>query len=176
MHLAVSNVIKKFCDKNGIMCVRGSENDLLSRYKMAADATQADIIVRLTSDTPLLEHDVIDSVVNTYIQNKYDFVSNCYPLPRTFPDGMNVEVFSKEILDEMHFNAKKPSEREHVTFYVLMQPKKFKISIFFSTLISSNFFSFLILFFLVIEGLKSDTAAAQTAISTGKLFLTARSI
>ena len=121
------DIIKKFCDKNGIMCVRGSENDLLSRYKMAADATHSDIIVRLTSDTPLLEHDVIDSVVNTYIQNKYDFVSNCYPLPRTFPDGMNVEVFSKEILDEMHFNAKKPSEREHVTFYVLMQPKKFKI-------------------------------------------------
>ena len=48
------DIIKKFCDTNDIMCVRGSENDLLSRYKMAADATQADIIVRLTSDTPLI--------------------------------------------------------------------------------------------------------------------------
>tara|TARA_B110001454_G_scaffold219106_1_gene249954 strand:- start:4134 stop:4928 length:795 start_codon:yes stop_codon:yes gene_type:complete len=121
------NVIVDFCNKKNIMCIRGSENDLLSRYKMAADETQADIIVRLTSDTPLLEYNVIDEVVNTYIQNEYDFVSNCYPLPRTYPDGTNVEVFSIGILNEMYLHAKKPSEREHVTFYVLMQPEKFKI-------------------------------------------------
>jgi spore coat polysaccharide biosynthesis protein SpsF len=121
------DVIKDFCEENNIMCIRGSENDLLSRYKMAADETQADVVVRLTSDTPLLEYNVIDKVVNVYTKNKYDFVSNCYPLPRTYPDGMNIEVFSKKILDEMYFNAKKPSEREHVTFYVLAQPKKFNI-------------------------------------------------
>ena len=122
------DVIVDFCKKNNIMCIRGSETDLLSRYKIAADKTQADIIVRLTSDTPLLEYTIVDKVVNSYIENEHDFVSNCYPLPRTYPDGMNVEVFSREILDEMHFCAKKPSEREHVTFYVLMQPTKFKIS------------------------------------------------
>ena len=121
------NVIVDFCKRKNFLCFRGSEYDLLSRYKTVADETKADIIVRLTSDTPLLEYRMIDRVVDTYTQNKFDFVSNCYPLPRTYPDGVNVEVFSKDILDQMFTEAKKPSEREHVTFYVLMQPKKFKI-------------------------------------------------
>ena len=121
------DIIEDFCKKKNISCFRGSENDVLSRYKMAADKTQADIIIRLTSDTPLLHSAIIDKVVQAYVNNNYDFVSNCFPLPRTYPDGMNVEVFSKKILDEMYNNAKKPSEREHVTLFVLFQPEKYKI-------------------------------------------------
>jgi len=121
------DIIEDFCKENKILCFRGSENDVLSRYKMAADMVHADIIVRLTSDTPLLDHIILDKVVQVYTKNKYDYVSNCLPLPRTYPDGMNVEVFSKKILDEMYYNAKKPSEREHVSLYVVMQPKKYKM-------------------------------------------------
>ena len=121
------DVIEDFCKENKILCFRGSENDVLSRYKMASDMTHADIIVRLTSDTPLLNHTILDEVVKTYTKNNYDYVSNCLPLPRTYPDGINVEVFSKKILDEMYHNAKKPSEREHVSLYVVMQPKKYKL-------------------------------------------------
>ena len=94
---------------------------------MAADKTHADVIIRLTSDTPLLHSTIIDKVVQTYINNNYDYVSNCFPLPRTYPDGVNVEVFSKKILDEMHNNAKKPSEREHVTLFLVFKPEKYKI-------------------------------------------------
>ena len=121
------DVIEDFCKENKILCFRGSENDVLSRYKMVADMVHADIIVRLTSDTPLLNHIILDKVVKVYTKNKYDYVSNCFPLPRTYPDGMNVEVFSKKILDEMYYNAKKPSEREHVSLYVVTQPEKYKI-------------------------------------------------
>ena len=121
------DVIEDFCKENKIVCFRGSENDVLSRYKMTADMVHADIIVRLTSDTPLLNHIILDKVVGVYTKNKYDYVSNCYPFPRTYPDGMNVEVFSKKILDEMYYNAKKPSEREHVSLYVVTQPKKYKM-------------------------------------------------
>ena len=121
------DIIEDFCKKKNISCFRGPENDVLSRYKMAADETQADIIVRLTSDTPVLHHTIIDRVVQSYTDNNYDYVSNCVPLPRTYPDGMNVEVFSKKILDEMYDNAKKPSEREHVTLFVVFQPEKYKI-------------------------------------------------
>ena len=121
------DVIEDFCKENKILCFRGSENDVLSRYKMVADIIHADIIVRLTSDTPLLDHIILDKVVKVYTKNKYDYVSNCFPLPRTYPDGMNVEVFSKKILDEMYYNAKKPSEREHVSLYVVTQPEKYKI-------------------------------------------------
>ena len=90
------DIIEDFCKENKILCFRGSENDVLSRYKMAADMVHADIIVRLTSDTPLLNHTILDKVVTAYIKNNYDYVSNCYPFPRTYPDGMNVEVFSKK--------------------------------------------------------------------------------
>ena len=121
------DIIEDFCKENKILCFRGSENDVLSRYKMAADMVHADIIVRLTSDTPLLDHIILDKVFQVYTKNKYDYVSNCLPLPRTYPDGMNVEVFSKKILDEIYHNAKKPSEREHVSLYVVMQPEKYKI-------------------------------------------------
>ena len=121
------DVIEDLCRKKNILYFRGSENDVLSRYKMAADKTHADVIIRLTSDTPLLHSTVIDKVVQTYINNDYDYVSNCFPLPRTYPDGVNVEVFSKKILDEMYNNAKKPSEREHVTLFMVFKPEIYKI-------------------------------------------------
>ena len=67
------DVIEDFCKENKILCFRGSENDVLSRYKMASDMTHADIIVRLTSDTPLLNHTILDEVVKTYTKNNYVF-------------------------------------------------------------------------------------------------------
>ena len=121
------DIIVKFCKEKNLLCYRGSENDVLSRYKFAAEKFNVDTIVRLTSDTPLMHFSIIDEVVRTYINNDYDYVSNGVPLPRTYPDGINVEVFSREILDEMHANAKKPSEREHVTLFVTFQPEKYKI-------------------------------------------------
>ena len=62
-----------------------------------------------------------------YQEEKYDFVSNLFPSPSTYPDGTSVEVFSSELLFEMENDAKKPSEREHVTFYIWKQPEKYKI-------------------------------------------------
>lgn len=121
------DVIEEFCNKYSISCYRGSENDVLSRYKDASDKFKIDTIVRLTSDTPLLDGKMVDETVQVFLENNADFVSNCYPLPRTYPDGTNVEVFSKKILNEMYEKAKKPSEREHVTFYVLDRPKEYTI-------------------------------------------------
>ena len=119
--------IVQFCEKRKIPYFRGSENDVLSRYKMTAEKFQVDTVVRLTGDTPLLNYEIIDDIVYTYIKSKNDFVSNCFPLPRTYPDGMNVEVFSRKILDEINEKATKPSEREHVTFYILNRPEEYKI-------------------------------------------------
>ena len=119
------NVIENFCQENKVNFFRGSENDVLSRYKLTADHFNADIIVRVVSDCPLIDPAVIDKTVNFYINHNYDFVSNCYPLPRTYPEGYSVEVFSKKLLDELYFNAKKPSDREHVTFSLWMQPDKY---------------------------------------------------
>lgn len=119
--------IAKFCKDLKVDCYRGSEDDLLARYKEAADSFNVDVIVRLTSDTPIIDPKTIDNVIEAYLKNNYDFVSNCYPMPRTYPDGTNVEVFSHEILNDANKEAKKPSEREHVTFFMWMQPDRYKI-------------------------------------------------
>ncbi len=119
--------IVKLCNKINVKYYRGSEEDVLSRYKAASDEINADVIVRLTSDTPIMDYHVIDKVVKIYSENNYDFVSNCYPMPRTYPDGMNVEVFSAKMLDETFRESKKPSEREHVTFFMWMNTNRYKI-------------------------------------------------
>lgn len=121
------NEIVNFCKLNGIDFFRGSENDVLSRYYETSKKFPSDIIIRLTSDTPLLDPKTIDRVVEQYEKNNYDYVSNQFPFPRTYPDGTNVEVFSFNLLKEMYEKAKNPSDREHVTTFVSMQPELFKI-------------------------------------------------
>lgn len=124
----LDNVIEDWCEKHNILCFRGPEQDVLKRYKLANDTVHGDTIIRLGADSPLIDPKIIDDVLEVYEKNNYDFVSNLFPVEgRTYPDGVNVEVFSSKILNEMDRDAKKPSEREHVTFYVWMQPERFKI-------------------------------------------------
>jgi spore coat polysaccharide biosynthesis protein SpsF len=121
------DVIVAIADKLKIGCFRGSEDDVLDRYYNASEKYGADTVVRLCSDCPLLDGNIIDTVLEDYFAGGYDYASNLVPLPRTYPDGLSVEVFSSELLTETQFNAKKPSEREHVTFYMWGQPEKYKI-------------------------------------------------
>ena len=119
--------IENFCLLHNLNYVRGPENDVLSRFYMASKKFKAKIIVRLTSDNPLIDPFVIDKVITTFQKDKFDFVSNYVPFPRTYPDGMAVEVFSSKVLKNAFLHAKKPSEREHVTFFTWKQPKKYRI-------------------------------------------------
>lgn len=121
------DVIENFCNDNNLEYFRGSQENVLSRYKKAADQIGAGIIVRLSSDCPLIDPLVIDRVVTTYLEKDYDFVNNRYPNPSTYPDGTSVEVFSVQLLNETNSLAKKPSEREHVTFFMWMQPERYKV-------------------------------------------------
>ena len=120
------NEIESFCKINKIECFRGSEEDVLNRYYECAKKFKVDTIVRLTADCPLIDSTVIDLVLNTYLKNSYDFVANTSP-PKgfTYPEGMDVEVFSFKILDSAEKAAKKPSDREHVTHYFWNSPKLF---------------------------------------------------
>tara|TARA_B100000959_G_C14983157_1_gene624392 strand:+ start:1142 stop:1903 length:762 start_codon:yes stop_codon:yes gene_type:complete len=125
---SADDLIEIWCKKHQVKCFRGPEQDVLKRYKLAKDFINADTIIRLGADSPLIDPKIIDDVLQTYEQNNFDFVSNLFPVEgRTYPDGVNVEVFSSKLLDIADFNAKKPSEREHVTFYFWMQPERFKI-------------------------------------------------
>lgn len=122
------DVIMNFCKKNKIKYFRGSESNVLERYYFCAKKFKADIVVRLTSDCPLIDWRIIDKCVNKFTIGNYNYVSNtCPPKNATYTDGMDVEVFDFESLKKSFSECKNKSEQEHVTHYMWKNPKKFKI-------------------------------------------------
>lgn len=117
--------IADFCDSMGVECFRGHPEDLLDRYKKAADLTQATVIVRVTGDCPLIDSAIVDKVIGRYLEIKPDYASNT--LERTYPRGMDVEVFSKDALDRAYAEAEWTAEREHVTPYIYHHPDEFRL-------------------------------------------------
>ncbi len=101
------------CRRLDLSAYRGDEADVLSRYFEAALFVQASAVVRVTSDCPLIDATVLDSVVRQFEARKADYASNT--LKRTFPRGLDVEVFSWEALKWAYHNASSVSDREHVT-------------------------------------------------------------
>jgi spore coat polysaccharide biosynthesis protein SpsF len=110
------NAIITIADKFQIPVYRGSSDDVLDRYYQAAQPYQPDYIVRLTSDCPLIDAQLIDEVIAFALKASADYVSNT--LKPTFPDGQDVEVFRYAALEKAWKEAKLRSEREHVTSYI----------------------------------------------------------
>ncbi len=119
--------IVDLCDRLSIPFYRGSEDDVLSRYHGAAMQFQADVVVRVTSDCPVIDAQVIDQIMQYYIDAypKYDYVSNC--LSRTYPRGMDTEVFSFRSLDEAFHQATAQGDREHVTPFIHRQFDRYNL-------------------------------------------------
>lgn len=119
----IMNTIKEYSDK--IIIFRGSEEDVLDRYYKAAIERKSDVIVRLTSDCPLIDPVVVDKVIGQFLSNNCDYCSNA--LKRTYPRGLDTEVFSFKALSKAWSEAKEDYEREHVTPYIIENPDKFKL-------------------------------------------------
>ena len=123
----IDDKIEVFCKDYNYNLYRGSENDVLSRYYECAKKFNADIVVRLTADCPLIDPIIIDRVVKFYIEKNVDYASNTVPPEtNTFPDGSDVEVFSFEALKRAHCEAVSLKDREHVTFYFWKKNNGFK--------------------------------------------------
>jgi spore coat polysaccharide biosynthesis protein SpsF len=116
------------CQHLSIPYFRGSEFDVLGRYYEAAITHQAETIIRVTADCPVIDPEVIDRVIQFYVQNQsaYDYVSNC--LQRSYPRGMDVEVFSFESLQKAYVQATDPFEREHVTPFIYGHNKEYRLA------------------------------------------------
>ena len=118
--------IVEFAKKNGLKYVQGSEEDVLSRFVLAAKKTGADIIVRITADCPLIDPEIIDKAIEQFFKDKLDYISNA-TTKRSFPRGLDVEVFSKEALRKANRLGKEKRHREHVTAFIYENPQMFKI-------------------------------------------------
>ncbi len=117
--------IVQLCAKLGISVFCGSEDDVLDRYYQTARLFKANHIVRITSDCPLIDPQVIEEVIELYFKEKADYAANT--MPETFPDGLDTEVFSFNTLKIAWENAKLFSEREHVTPYIRKNTNIFKL-------------------------------------------------
>ena len=104
----------------------GNENDVLDRYYKAAKKYKASNIVRICADCPFIDPNIVDKIIDLFKKNNLDYASNT--IQPSFPDGLDVEVFSFKTLKKTWLNAKSESEREHVTPYMIRNRKFKKIN------------------------------------------------
>ncbi len=118
--------IVKLAEDSGTASYAGSEEDVLDRYYQAAKGFVVDAVVRITADCPLIDPRVADRVIQRYLVEDCDYAANT--LKRTYPDGLDVEVFSYTALERAWNEARWVSEREHVTPYIRKNPDKFRLA------------------------------------------------
>ncbi|MCD4760805.1 glycosyltransferase family protein [bacterium] len=119
----IFDAVKNYDEYLGLF--RGSEENVLERYYFAAKKFDADIVLRVTSDDPLIDSSIIDDLIRTFLMSNSDYVSNS--LNKTYPLGLDAEVFSYNALEKAYYNANHVYELEHVTPYIIENPDKFKL-------------------------------------------------
>ena len=124
------DIIAEFAKKRAIKYFRGSMKDVLDRYYQCAKKFNFSEIIRVTSDNPLIDYEIVDTVVEHFKSNNYDYITIDRPqistFHQTYPWGYNVEVFTFSALENAWKNAKLLSEREHVTPYFYKNNEIFK--------------------------------------------------
>jgi spore coat polysaccharide biosynthesis protein SpsF len=122
---AKDDAIVEECLRCSVSFSRGDENDVLDRYFRAAESSRADVVVRITSDCPLIDPEITDTTIQAFLQERLDYASNT--LVRTYPRGLDTEVISRTALTLAWQEARQPYEREHVTPYIIEHPAKFRL-------------------------------------------------
>lgn len=117
--------IVDLCKKLGVVCFRGSENNVLQRFYLAAKQYEADVIVRITADCPLIDAAIIDEIVDIHFKNNNDYTANDAGL--SYPRGMDVEVMNYASLAKAYGCATTVQEKEHVTCYIYNNLDLFKV-------------------------------------------------
>jgi spore coat polysaccharide biosynthesis protein SpsF len=119
--------IRILCARHRIPCYSGDTYDLLDRHYRAALLYDADVVVKIPSDCPLIDPRIIEHVLAYYISHadRFDFVSNLHP--PTWPDGNDVEVIPMRVLREAWKESDRQMEREHTTPFIWEQPERFRI-------------------------------------------------
>ena len=115
--------IVELCQKKEINFFRGSEEDVMGRVICAAEKYFADLIVEITADCPLIDPNIVDQIISIFLANKVDYVSNA--IVRSYPDGMDTQVFSLKTLKTSYEMVYSDLEKEHVTLHIRNNPNLF---------------------------------------------------
>ncbi len=121
---SIDNKIADFCLNNSIKCFRGEENDVLNRFYSASLVYNSSYYVRINSDCPFIDWNLIDECINFAGQN-YDYIASI--LSNSFPIGQHVEVIKRKAINDANSFAMTKSDREHVTPYIYNNPDKFSL-------------------------------------------------
>ena len=121
---ALDDAIEELSNKIGVKCFRGSEEAVLGRVLGAAKSVDADIIVELHGDCPFVDPDIISQVVTLYLNNQCDYAKNFEP--SSYPDGLDAQAFSVDLLDEANRLGLTQEDREHVSWYFRKRPDVYK--------------------------------------------------
>jgi spore coat polysaccharide biosynthesis protein SpsF len=119
------DAIVEECARLRVGVFRGSESDVLDRYLHAAEAAQADVVVRITSDCPLIDPGLSDATIQGFLDARPDYASNV--LERTYPRGLDTEVVAVKALESAFREAQDPFQREHVTPFLYQHPERFRL-------------------------------------------------
>ena len=136
-NLERDDVLAKYCESQNVNVFRGDEKDVLDRHYQCAKKFSLSHIIRIPSDKPLIDPQITDLIINTFLSNDYDYIANFEVIKKnnklifnsTYPSGTEVEMMSFNALEIAWKNAKTPDEREHVTPYIYLNPEKFHIKI-----------------------------------------------
>jgi len=123
---AKDEAIVAACEGLGVRCFRGPEEDVLERYLGAAEQFDAEAVVRITSDCPLIDPELVDEVVRCLVEGHADYASNIRQ--RTYPRGLDAEAFSTEALRKAWEIVEQPHQREHVTPLFYERPDLFRLA------------------------------------------------
>lgn len=122
---ATDDPVADLCGKAGIPFYRGSRDDVLSRVLKTAESAQADLIVELTGDCPLIDPVLIDAMIGFYLAGDFEYVYN--RLHPGYPDGLDVQVFSMDALARIDILARDPVDRTHVSSYFYREPGRYRV-------------------------------------------------
>lgn len=114
-----------YCRQNRIRYFRGSEDDVLGRVLGAAKDAQADLIVEITGDCPLIDPEHVTRIIEIHTEESIDYAANCIKV--TFPIGFDVQSFHYKVLEEVDKLTDDPSDREHVSLYIYNHPERYRL-------------------------------------------------
>lgn len=126
----LDQVLLQHLQSRGEICMTGPENDVLTRFVMAADLLNVDVIVRVCADNPLIWAPAVDALIDFYENNSCDYAWNHIPRNNLWPDGLGAEIVSSKLLHGIANAAILPAQREHCFNYIWDNSEKFRMATF----------------------------------------------